>query len=63
MTLHTLVSYCKSAVRILACLVALLFVGVSSRHAVEALAWGLLIAEILGLIEELPGMYKGTKTN
>ena len=62
MTLHTLVSYFKSGVRIAACLVALLFAPVSSKKAVQILATGLLAAEILGLVEEMPGMYKGTDT-
>jgi hypothetical protein len=63
MTLHTLISYVKSVVRIVAALLAIIF-----RHdpdptfAIFLLALGLLVAEILGLVEELPGTYKGTET-
>jgi hypothetical protein len=54
MTLHTTLSYLKSVMRI---------VGYSflPTHLMLAIVW-LIFAEITGIIEEFPGMYKGTKT-
>jgi hypothetical protein len=57
MTAHTIISYIKSAVRILG-YIALVWVAPYLWQA------GILLigAELIGVIEELPGMYKGTET-
>ena len=58
MTLHTKISYLKSILRILG-YVAL----IAYNDTLLTVAAGFLIgAEVLGIIEELPGAYKGTKT-
>jgi len=54
MTLHIKLSYAKSAARIAA--TALLF---PIAHLPAVL---LAIAELIGILEELPSAYKGTKT-
>lgn len=54
MTLHTKLSYMKSGIRI-AGFVLLPF-------SLVAAAVALVIAEIVGVAEELPGAYRGTKT-
>jgi hypothetical protein len=63
MTLHTKLSYAKSAVRIVgyACLI---IVGIVQEVPGLWLGGGLLLfAEILGIAEEAwPGAYKGTDT-
>lgn len=55
MTLHTKLSYIKSGVRIAGYL--------SLMYSLIAGCTLLIIAELLGVVEELPGSYKGTKTN
>ena len=57
MTLHTKISYLKSVLRI-AGYILLLGDGRSVLYGVFLLVG----AEILGIVEELPGAYKGTKT-
>lgn len=56
MTVHTIISYLKSAIRMVG------FVVLMYGHLPLA---GLVLfsAEVLGIIEELPGAYKGTKTS
>lgn len=58
MTLHTKISYAKSVFRIIGYIVAM-FAGIP---ALTAGASCLLLAELLGIAEELPGAYKGTQT-
>lgn len=55
MTLHTKLSYAKSILRIIgfACL-GLLHFGLAT--------FLLIFAELIGIAEELPGAYKGTRT-
>lgn len=55
MTLHTILSYTKSAIRIVG------FVALGGKLFCIA-AFALLIAEVVGVCEELPGAYVGTKT-
>ncbi len=55
MTLHTKISYAKSVLRIAG------FSLVAYGHLLGA-AVMLIVAEVLGIAEELPGMYKGTDT-
>lgn len=54
MTLHTKLSYVKSALRIVGYLALLASVGVGVVV--------LVVSELIGIAEELPGTYKGTKT-
>lgn len=56
MTLHTILSYAKSAIRIVA------FIGLG-LHCFTIAAFGLILAETVGVLEELPGAYKGTQTS
>jgi hypothetical protein len=56
MTLHTKISYAKSAFRIIGYIV-LMFVG---NPIITSGSACLLLAELLGVAEELPGAYKGT---
>ena len=55
MTLHTVLSYVKSAVRICG------FMALGAKLFMMA---GLvpMLAEVVGVLEELPGAYVGTKT-
>lgn len=55
MTLHTKLSYWKSGLRILgfSCLFLWLF-GIAALF--------LVAAEVIGIVEEMPGSYKGTDT-
>lgn len=62
MTLHTIISYGKSITRFVACLLALTYRSQPS-FAIALFAVGLGIAEILGILEELPGAYKGTQVS
>ena len=55
MTMHTKLSYAKSGIRIVG------FAFLPVNLAVSAAL--LVIAEAVGILEELPGMYKGTKTS
>jgi hypothetical protein len=57
MTAHTIISYIKSAVRILG-YIALIWVAPYLWQA------GILLigAELIGVLEELPWTYKGTET-
>lgn len=57
MTLHTKLSYVKSALRIVGCII-LMFSPSSLLMAVGAFIGA---AELVGIAEELPGAYKGTK--
>jgi hypothetical protein len=54
MTLHTKLSYVKSAFRLIGYVTLLgsAWVGVAV----------LVVSELIGIAEELPGTYKGTKT-
>jgi hypothetical protein len=61
MTLHTKISYAKSALRIIGYLVAG-FAALPTMQWVSIGMFILLMAELLGVAEELPGAYKGTKT-
>lgn len=54
MTLHTKLSIAKSAAR----LVGFVMLAIN----LVAAAYILGLAEIVGILEELPGTYKGTKT-
>lgn len=54
MTLHTKLSYLKSGLRI----IGYLLLGFIS----PAVGMLLIIAEVIGILEELPGSYKGTDT-
>lgn len=56
MTLHTKLSYLKSAARIIGYILLL------APTVVFALGF-LVAAELVGIAEELPGAYKGTKTD
>jgi len=60
MTLHTLISYWKSGLRLIAA-GYLIFAVHDSNLLMVGLA--LAGAEVLGIVEELPGMYKGTDTS
>lgn len=53
MTKHTIISYWKSVFRVIGYI--MLFIP-----SFQLAASCLLLAEFLGVIEELPGMYKGT---
>lgn len=55
MTWHTKLSYAKSMVRVIG------FVALGINYLLWA-ALFLIAAELIGIAEELPGMYKGTKT-
>lgn len=55
MTLHTVLSYVKSAIRIVG------FVALGGKFFLMA-GLTLMLAEIVGVLEELPGAYVGTKT-
>ena len=55
MTLHTKISYLKSVLRIVG---YILLLGDTVGYGVMFLVG----AEVLGIAEELPGAYKGTKT-
>jgi len=59
MTLHTKISYIKSLFRIIGYLVLMAY----DDTLLTVAALFLLAAETLGIIEELPGSYKGTDTN
>jgi hypothetical protein len=52
-TWHTWISYVKSGVRIVAGIVTLVLLGSSITAAVAVLAAGLILAELLGIAEEL----------
>jgi hypothetical protein len=54
-TLHTYLSYVKSAVRIIG--------YITLCYDITAGATILIFAELIGIAEELPGSYKGTKTS
>lgn len=56
MTAHTLISYGKSGIR----LIGFMFLA---NHLLVTAALILIVAEVLGFLEELPGAYKGTKTS
>lgn len=56
MTTHTIVSYAKSSIRLIG--FALL-----ANHLLVGAALILSVAEVLGILEELPGAYKGTETD
>lgn len=56
MTLHTSLSYIKSVVRI----IGFSYLGFNNIPYAAAL---LVTAEIIGILEELPGSYVGTKTD
>jgi hypothetical protein len=58
MTLHTKISYIKSAFRIIGCIAAMAF----GNFALFIFGLAFLIGEVLGVAEELPGAYKGTET-
>lgn len=58
MTKHTLISFAKSGLRLIASGI-LIFSG---TPILLAAGLGLGCAEILGVVEELPGMYHGTDT-
>ena len=65
MTLHTAISYLKSALRIggyVSLLHFFLVIGFCGPLVVLPCIL-LIIAEVLGIIEELPGAYKGTKVS
>ena len=50
---HTYISYAKSALRIVACIISLYSLYISEMTAaVSILAIGLLLAEVLGIMEE-----------
>jgi hypothetical protein len=49
-------SYVKSGIRMLGFMALM-------NHAFVIAGFVLVIAEALGIVEELPGMYKGTKTS
>jgi hypothetical protein len=53
MIMHTKLSYAKSGIRIVG------FAFLPANLVVSAVF--LVIAEAVGILEELPGMYKGTK--
>lgn len=55
MTLHTILSYVKSGIRILG------FLALAAKTHVTA-AILLILAEVVGIFEELPGSYVGTET-
>jgi hypothetical protein len=59
MTLHTKISYIKSVLRIIGYLVLIAY----SDTLLTIGACFLIGAELLGIVEELPGSYKGTDTN
>lgn len=59
MTLHTKISYIKSLARIIGYIV-FLFCG---NLLLTVGASFLIGAELLGIVEELPGAYKGTKVD
>lgn len=64
MTVHTKISYLKSAIRIIG--YGLLFTAVFPSASSALFGSGciiLMLAEVLGIVEELPGAYKGTKTS
>lgn len=65
MTVHTGLSYLKSLVRIGGYISLLHFFFVIGFCGPLTLlpCVLLIIAEVLGLLEELPGAYKGTKTS
>ena len=52
-TWHTWISYVKSGVRIVTGIVTLVLLGSSITAAVAVLAAGLILAELLGIAEEL----------
>ena len=54
MTWHTRLSYIKSAIRVIG------FVALGINHLLAAGLF-LIAAELVGVFEELPSMYKGTK--
>jgi hypothetical protein len=56
MTLHTILSYIKSGIRVLG------FIALGARLHVTA-GFLLILAEVVGIFEELPGSYVGTETN
>jgi hypothetical protein len=61
MTLHTKISYAKSGLRFIGYIfLVLCFLDVKAM--VETAGVILILAELLGIAEELPGMYKGTDT-
>lgn len=63
MTLHTKISYAKSVIRIIG--YALLFTAIYPGIPIELFGSGCVAlgtAEVLGIVEELPGAYKGTET-
>lgn len=62
MTLHTKISYAKSALRIIGYLVAG-FAALPTLSWVSIGMFILLMAELLGVAEELPSAYKGTKVD
>jgi hypothetical protein len=59
MTLHSKISYIKSALRIIGYIVLMIY----DDTLLTIAASFLLAAELLGIIEELPGAYKGTDTS
>lgn len=68
MTLHTKLSYAKSIVRIFGCIFATI-PAIMSETRLESVirtlavfAGAMLVAELIGIAEELPGAYKGTHT-
>ena len=58
MTLHTKISYIKSLLRIIGYLVLVAY----DEWLLTVAASFLIAAEVLGILEELPGSYKGTET-
>lgn len=58
MTLHTKISYIKSGLRIIGYVVLICY----NDTLLTVGACFLIGAELLGIAEELPGAYKGTKT-
>jgi len=56
MTTHTLISYLKSAIRIWAGIALI-------QHFIFIAGVLIIAAEVFGVLEELPGAYKGTKTS
>lgn len=59
MTLHTKISYIKSVLRIIGYIVLMIWGDMPLKVA----GVFLFAAEVLGIVEELPGSYKGTETN
>lgn len=55
MTLHTKLSYVKSAARMVG------YAGLVTDWLLYAVVV-LILAEVVGIVEELPGSYKGTQT-